>query len=248
MSKGSTSKRGMSAASEVAQKAADGKGKVHLFLLIDESGSMKGLEEAVVTACNEFMVAFKDNAQARIWLAWFDYSPGEPALRVKVAGAKAKDVKALVAEDYTPRGRTPLYDAILGAVGHLDNALAKDKKARAFLSIITDGLENESEATEDAVRQVLEAREAAGWGIQYLGANQDAAKVAAGLGLRQRGQAVTFQATKGGVLRSARVGTSFAQSYGAGGQSAMYATAAALHDKTGGVLPEDDGDEGDGKA
>src|SRR3954453_3012492 len=101
-------------------KIADKAGAKQVFVLMDESGSMQGLEKEVTTGWNEFIHALKDDADAKIWLAWFDSSPGEPRPRVKVKGIAAKDVEQLKPADYEPRGMTPLNDSISDVVTTLD--------------------------------------------------------------------------------------------------------------------------------
>jgi Mg-chelatase subunit ChlD len=227
-----------SAAKDAAKKQT---GNVHLFILMDESGSMSGLEEAVVTGCNEFLHAFKDNKKARAWLGFFDWEPGEPRLRLKVEGKKVADVKKLVHGDYQPRGMTPLNDAIMDALEKLDDAVKEDESA--FLAIITDGYENKSEASLEAVKKALSKREKKGWGFVYIGATGDAEAVAAGYGLAGKGQSFNFSATRGGVRGMSSSVTNLAGSYAAGGASAMASTASDLYDKTSGTLPDEDEDD-----
>jgi uncharacterized protein YegL len=230
-------------AKKAAKAAAKDKktGKVHLFILMDESGSMTGTEEAVVTGCNEFLHSFKDNKDARAWLGWFDCYPGEDRMRLKVKGKKVIDVKPLKVGDYNPRGTTPLNDAIMDSLKALDKAAGKDESV--FMAIITDGLENASETSVEAVKDALGKREKKGWGFVYLGANQDAAGTAVGYGLTKKGQALNFRATASGVRATTRTASYLAQSYAHGGVATMDSALAATYDKTGGHIEEDDEDE-----
>lgn len=226
-------------AKQAAKDAAKAKpGNVHLFVLMDESGSMSGNEEAVVTGCNEFLHSFKTNKKARAWLGFFDAHPGVPHLRLRVKGEPVSKVKPLKVSDYKPRGMTPLNDAIMDALTALDEAVGKDEGV--FLAILTDGYENASETTTEAVKAALTKREKKGWGFVYLGANQDAGQAARAYGLGAKGQSFNFAATKGGTSSALRSSTQLAQGYTSMGLGGMLAQASALHDKTGGVLPEDE--------
>ncbi len=181
---------------------ATAKGNKHVFVLMDESGSMSGLEEAVTTGCNEFIYSFAEDPDAKIWLAWFDHSPGQERTRFKVRGEVAADVKQLAPGDYSPRGATPLNDAIADTVAALDATVNKDENV--FLVIITDGYENASEHSTESIRRLLSAREESGWGIVFLGANQNAAETAAEFGMVKPGQAFNFAATEVNVRMSMR--------------------------------------------
>jgi hypothetical protein len=172
---------------------AQRKGTKHVFVLMDESGSMSGLEEAVTTGCNEFIYSFAEDPDAKIWLAWFDHSPGQERTRFKVRGEVAAEVTHLAPGDYSPRGTTPLNDAIADTVAALDAAAGDDENV--FLAIITDGYENASEHSTESIRRLLSAREEKGWGIVFLGANQNAAETAAEFGMVKPGNAFNFDAS-----------------------------------------------------
>lgn len=221
-----------------AAAATGGTGKKHLGILVDESGSMKGLREHVVTGVNEFTHAFRERKRTRVWVAFFDHHPGAERLRIKVRNVKAADVTDLGIGDYNPRGLTPLNDAILEMLDVMDGAVGEGETG--FLAIITDGLENKSEADATTVAAAIAEREKRGWGFVYIGANQDAEAAAAAIGLRRTGQAFNFAATGGGVRASTRAAGQTASAYAAGGQSAAADYAESLYATTGGILPDDD--------
>lgn len=233
-------------AAKAAAKKATKKHTVHLFVLMDETGSMAGLEEAVVTGCNEFLHSFKDVPDARVWLAMFDWHPGEPRMRLKVEGEKAARAKELRIGDYRPRGRTPLNDAIMDALACLDEAAGKDEGV--FVAIITDGRENASETSAETVAKAVAKREEKGWGFVYLGAKHDAQAAAANIGLGAKGKAFNFNATRGGVTATAKTTSSLAGTYAsaavAGGAEAAKAAyipvSEELLDATGGKIEDDD--------
>lgn len=219
-------------------------GKTHLFVLMDETGSMHGTEEAVVTGCNEFLHSFKDQKGVRVWMGLFDAHPGEPRLRLIRQNEKIKNVADLTMADYKPRGMTPLNDAIADSVQALDKVVSKDDTV--FLAIITDGGENSSEISGEAVKKLLTDREQQnGWGIVFLGANQNAERTAAGYGLVGQGKAFNFKATKGGVKGTMRSVTHLARSRSAApagvqGLRQYEEQASVLYAATGGKIEEVD--------
>jgi uncharacterized protein with von Willebrand factor type A (vWA) domain len=176
--------------------------KKHVFVLMDESGSMDGLEESVTTGCNEMIHKFRNDKDARIWLAWFDKSPGARRTRLKIRGEKAGEVSQLKPSDYRPRGLTPLNDAIADAVAMLDAAAGEEDVV--FLSIITDGFENASEHSTASIKQLLMQREEQGWGIVLIGANQNTVETAAEFGMDRPGRAFNFDADEQSVRASMR--------------------------------------------
>jgi uncharacterized protein YegL len=183
-----------------AHKEKKAKGTKHVFVLMDESGSMHGLEEAVTTGCNEFIHEFKDDPDVRIWLAWFDHTPGEDRTRFKVRGKKAAKVKQLTAVDYCPRGTTPLNDAIADSVSALDAASGDDDIV--FLAVITDGMENASEHSTKAIKSHLTARKDKGWSVVFVGANQNTVGTAAAYGVDKLGRAFNFDANRESTRKS----------------------------------------------
>lgn len=230
-------------AAKLAQQAK--KGTTHLALLLDESGSMNGNQEAVVTSVNEFLVTFSEaetkRSKIKVWLGKFDYHPGEPRVRIPIDGVRVKDVKHLGPNSYTPRGRTPLNDAVLDTIAEMDKSVKKGE--RAFVVILTDGLENASEADSEAVASAIQKREKAGWAFLYLGANHNAVQAAANIGLSQQ-HALQFNSTPKGTSASVRRTTDRAASYLASPDSGAYAMAASADwQATGGKVVEDEDED-----
>lgn len=238
-------KKSTDAKKSASKLAKDATGKVHLTFLLDETGSMSGNEEGVVTGVNEFLATFKKEKEAdvRVWLSLFDAHPGEPRTRVKIDGKKVGEVEDMKISEYNPRGMTPLNDAILDTIEALNKKVKKGEKA--FIVILTDGMENASETSAETVQEAVKKAEKKGWAFLYLGANQQAEVSATQLGLGKKGQAFNFTASKRGTsnaLRTASVSNSaaFLSAAKSGDENQYLAAAASMYDKTGGVLPEDE--------
>ncbi len=144
--------------------------------ILDRSGSMQPMQEAAVSAFNDFLkVQLETPGQARLTLVQFD-----DAYEVPIAARFLPDVPQLTAATYTPRGSTALLDAIGRTIHETDRRLESladaDKPAKVILAIFTDGFENASrqftsEQVSDLIRRY---RDEKGWEFLFLAANQDA--------------------------------------------------------------------------
>lgn len=108
---------------------------------------------------------------------------------------------------------------------------AVDPKAagRVLCVVLTDGLENASrEMSAEALRALIADREADGWTLIYMGANQDAWAEGSNLGLSggASGQQVNYVATAQGTSAALRNVADHARSYL--GDQVAYAAAAPL--------------------
>jgi hypothetical protein len=144
--------------------------------ILDRSGSMNEMQEAAVSAFNDFLAAqLTVPGQARLTLVQFD-----DAYEVPVAGRYLPDVPELTAATYTPRGSTALLDAIGRTIQETDRrveAMAEaDKPAKVILAVFTDGFENASKQfTSTTISDLIRRyRDEKGWEFLFLAANQDA--------------------------------------------------------------------------
>ncbi len=168
-----------------------------IVVVLDRSGSMADMKEdaeggfktmveqqaALGGVCNVSLIQFDDTNET------------------VYEGTPAADVPGL---ELVPRGCTALRDAIGRGAALLTERMAAAKKGTlGILTILTDGLENASkEIDNDGLRVLLDDCKAKGWGVQYLGANQDAVAVGGSLGV-DVAQAATFTpATAGAAMRS----------------------------------------------
>lgn len=194
------------------------KGAGHLVLVVDRSGSMRGLEESVVTGANEFIVGARDT-DARVWIGLFDQHPGVPTLEWVVRGVPARNVNDLGQKDFVPRGMTPLRDAVLTAIR--DVQASAGSSDGAYFAILTDGKENASEASAETLKRAVEDAGKRGWAFVYIGANVDVYAETSSIGMAGAGQAMAFTSSPGGTNRALRY---------AGQQAVQYATTAAAGD------------------
>lgn len=152
---------------------------MNAYILLDRTGSMGPIWAETLSSINGYVEKLAtDRIDARITLATFDSNDGTQFDVIR-RSADVKEWKPVTDRDATPRGYTPLYDAI-GRLMGLANADAAD---RATVIIVTDGQENASrEVTREGAKVMLDRVREKGWDVVFLGANFDAFSQAASLG------------------------------------------------------------------
>ena len=176
----------------------------HIVLVLDRSGSMTAVKDGTEGGLAAFLEAQHENTgDTQVSLYQFD-TKYEPVYE-NVALA---DVPAYV---LVPRGGTALLDAIgrtISSVKTQIKALDEDERpGEVVLVILTDGEENSShEYTLEQVKKKIEKRRAKGWQVVFLGADQDAITVAAGMGIgRETSLAYTARMTGRSMSTVARM-------------------------------------------
>lgn len=143
---------------------------VHSYILLDRTGSMEPIWAEALSSVNAYAdgLATLDGGprvDADITLAAFDAQEGLQfdVLRQDVDASEWRDVTN---KEISPRGMTPLYDAI----GRMVSLAEKDKPEKAVIVIMTDGEENSSkEMTKASAKAALDRVRAKGWEVVFLG-------------------------------------------------------------------------------
>ena len=178
---------------------------LHVGLLVDETGSMGPNHLAVVGGINEFVAKLASDTNGTKVLAtlsMFDLHGNDPVVRTKFEGIPVQEVGMFGPDDYSPRGATPLNDAVVRTIRSMGKRVKKGH--RAMLVILTDGLENASETSSRDVRKLIVEREKAGWEFIYLGANQDSWAESSKIGVGARGKRFDYEATPAGTAAALR--------------------------------------------
>lgn len=144
---------------------------IHSYILLDRTGSMEPIWSEALSSVNAYAdgLAALDGGprvDADITLAVFDAQDGLQfdILRREV---DARDWRDVAASEVSPRGMTPLYDAI----GRIVSLAETDRPDKAIIVIMTDGEENASrEMTKTSARAALDRVRAKGWEVVFLGA------------------------------------------------------------------------------
>ena len=153
-----------------------------IVCIIDKSGSMHSIKNDAIGGFNTFIGEQKKlEGKANVSLVLFntEYSP-------VYYNKPLNDVEALNESTFKPVGGTALLDAIGRTLNELmtkeGSEIAPDKY---LVVILTDGEENSSrEYTNEAIKKIIEdLRTKGNWEFVYLGANQDAFRVAGGMGI-----------------------------------------------------------------
>ncbi len=164
--------------------------EVHIYVLLDRSGSMQSIASDVVGGFNRLLADQQaDGADARMTLVQFDSNDPQEVIADAIPIA---EMVGLDASTFVPRGGTPLLDAT-GRLMATATALVAQRTADSlpaeeilFVSI-TDGHENCSgEQTLASIKQLVDAHSAAGWTFVFLSAALDVYSEASSMGMDQR--------------------------------------------------------------
>lgn len=191
-----------------------------ITVLLDRSGSMASIKSAMESGFREFMQQHRAVPSSRLTLVQFDTNdPQEVAFTAKPI-SEAPDL------DITPRGGTPLLDALCRAIDSTGARLAAmsyaDRPERVLFVIITDGQENSSHEfrREDVRTRVTRQADAYKWQFMYLGANQDAFAEAASFGI-PKGATAAYAASHAGTGNVMRAMAMNSVSYASGASAAV---------------------------
>ena len=168
--------------------------------ILDRSGSMAGLEADTIGGFNSMIEKQKAMpGQAYVSTVLFDTKRDVIHDRVSL-----EQIRPMTREDYWVQGCTALLDAVGSAIHHIGNvhkyAREEDRPEKTLFVITTDGMENASrEYSADRVRAMIRRqKEKYGWEFLFLGANIDAIRTAATIGITED-RAVNFHNDKAGT-------------------------------------------------
>jgi hypothetical protein len=149
---------------------------VQSYILLDRTGSMSGIWDEALASVNAYAGSFAadapgteiagDDIRTAVTVAVFDHHDGLQfdVLRDKV---DPKAWKPVTNDEASPRGMTPLFDAI----GRIVSRAEADNPQKAVIVIMTDGYENASrELTKQGAKAALDRARAKGWEVVFLGA------------------------------------------------------------------------------
>lgn len=161
------------------------KGLTELVMILDRSGSMRGLEADTIGGFNSMIdKQKKEKGECLVSAVLFD-----DRSEVLYDRADIAKVEEMTDGQYFVRGCTALLDAVGGAISHIGNvhkyAREEDVPEKTIFMIITDGMENASRAySYEKVRRMIEERqEKQHWEFLFVGANIDAIAEASRFGI-----------------------------------------------------------------
>jgi hypothetical protein len=105
-----------------------------------------------------------------VYLAAFDSGYNRDLSYQTLRNTTATGFKPLLESETTPRGGTPLFDAM----GRLLDLAFEENSEKAYIVVLTDGEENTSKVfTKEVIREKLARAEDRNWEVVFLGANFD---------------------------------------------------------------------------
>lgn len=144
---------------------------VNTYILLDRSGSMASRWDEAFSSINSYVNELsKSKVKSLVTVALFDDYNG---LSFDVIRDKqtAKKWDKLTDKDGTPRGMTPLFDAL----GRIVSMAESDNNKKTVLVVMTDGHENASrEITKEQAKSSLDRFEDKKWQVVFLGADFNA--------------------------------------------------------------------------
>ena len=171
-----------------------------LVFLLDNSGSMHGLEQDTIGGFNSMIEKQKkEPGETLVSVVTFNHST-----RVIYDRVPLEQIPPMTDRDYRTGGSTALLDALGGAMKHirsLHKSMPEETRPEKTVFVITtDGMENASRNyTRDQVRQKIEKHQKKhGWEFIFMGANMDAVQEAARYGIDER-HSVTYAADAKGT-------------------------------------------------
>ena len=187
------------------------------LIIIDASGSMGSKIEDVKGGLKQILEdikkdAQKDKGKKEIQTIVLDFSDARD-IRTLVNTKDCKHLEPNMADGYSVRGSTALFDAIGKGFSMVDS---NDKNV--FVSIITDGGENASrEFSGHAIKQLISEKRERGWAITFMGTDEQAIEQARSFGITS-GNTFMFANNSAGVsLSMNKVLKSRKMSYSAAG-------------------------------
>lgn len=195
-----------------------------ISVVLDRSGSMQSVRTDTIGGFNAFLKTQKEApGEALLSLVQFD-----DQYEVVYSGKNINDVPELTEKTFVPRGMTALLDAIgrtINATGaRLSELPENERPSRVIFVILTDGDENASkELTKEKVNEMIKHQtDVYQWDFVFLGANQDAIKAGATMGI-MAGNSMSYAANaKGTAAAFASVGATMC-AYRSGDTSAKTA-------------------------
>lgn len=198
---------------------------MNVYILLDRSGSMSNLWEEAIGSINGYVKSLKaaDNV---------DFSVFDSVSNDTVRETKVKKWLDVDSKEISPRGSTPLYDAVGSIMTKAEEANAK----KTVLVVMTDGYENASkEHTKETIKAKVKQFENRGWQIVFLGANFDSVETVSGkIGV---GASNSMNIFAGNMEHSMSTLSIYTRSYGAGASADISFTAKDKQEAVGTLKP-----------
>ena len=160
------------------------KNLTEVVFIIDESGSMHGLEDDTVGGFNS-TVDKQKKLEGECLVSTVMFNTRSRVIHDRV---NIRDIKEMASADYCPSGSTALIDALGDSIRHIKMVhryiREEDVPSKTMFVITTDGMENASRKYSlSEVKKMIEERKEKGWEFVFLAANIDATETARSYGI-----------------------------------------------------------------
>lgn len=146
---------------------------INAYILLDRTGSMSSIWDEALNSVNVYAasLATKEEDEVGDVDAWITFAvfDSHDGLQYDILRnhSDAKAWSDITDDEASPRGMTPLFDAI----GRIVSTAESENPEKAVIVIMTDGEENDSrELTKDGAKAALDRARAKGWEVVFLGA------------------------------------------------------------------------------
>ena len=154
---------------------------VHIVMILDESGSMGGIQKDIIKSVNDFITEQKSIKNDSCTFTFVSFSDV-----IKLGALKVPIERAalLTPQSYKPSGSTALYKAVIDTLKIFEN------DSDVLVVIVTDGEENSSGkdyTREKVFNLVTKHKGTNGWNFVYLSADVDTFGQGVNMGLGSSG-------------------------------------------------------------
>lgn len=162
------------------------KDTLELVFIIDQSGSMRGLEKDTLGGFNSILDKQKDKHGSDVIVSTVLFSNRTDVIHNRIP---IEEIEPLDERQYVVGGTTALLDAVGGAIDHITRVHkllgVKNTPNQTLFVITTDGHENASKYfKKEMIENLIKQKEETGWEFIFLGANIDAYNQARSFGIR----------------------------------------------------------------
>jgi len=157
-----------------AASASSSSDSAYVVCIVDRSGSMRSMGQAVKTGFNTFIQEQKAvPGECLATVVRFDSE-----VEIIHHGVDLSDVTPATADTFRPRGRTALYDGIGETIAMVQRKISNmpSKPEKVMVMVLTDGEENGSckYSHAEIMKTIVYCEKKLKWTFVFIGANQDA--------------------------------------------------------------------------
>lgn len=165
---------------------------IYTTFVIDRSGSMMSCGDSVfegITGCIKNKQKLAKELNKQVYLTIYTFDDKIEILDIPHDPSKlTHEHYDVIKNNIEPRGWTRLYDTIHEAAKYTTTLQEKnnDEQSRGFMIIITDGEDNQSKISHNALKKEIECHKKTGMEYIFIGANINAKNTGSLLGIPQK--------------------------------------------------------------